>query len=64
MIWLIVLKKGNFDLGVAYDGDADRVVVVDENGGIIRSDILMSIFVKKIISKEDSVILMLNVLGH
>ena len=50
------VKKGNFDLGVAYDGDADRVVVVDENGGIIRSDILMSIFVKKIISKEDSVI--------
>lgn len=50
------VKKGNFDLGVAYDGDADRVVVVDENGRIIRSDILMSVFVKKIISKEDSVI--------
>ena len=50
------VKLENFDLGLAYDGDADRVVAVDENGGIIRSDILMSIFVKSIISKGDNVI--------
>ena len=50
------VKLENFDLGLAYDGDADRVVAVDENGGIIRSDILMSIFVQSIISKGDNVI--------
>ena len=45
------MKKGDFDLGVAYDGDADRVVCIDSYGNIIRSDILMCVFVKDILSK-------------
>jgi phosphomannomutase/phosphoglucomutase len=32
------------DLGVAFDGDADRIGVVDENGEIIRGDLLLLIF--------------------
>ena len=43
------LKSGDYDFGVAYDGDADRVVAVDENGGIIRSDILMALFLPEVI---------------
>jgi len=29
------------DIGIALDGDADRIVVVDENGDIINGDLLM-----------------------
>ena len=48
--------KNKCDLGLAFDGDADRIVAVDENGSIIRSDILISIFLSKIIKKGDSVV--------
>jgi len=51
-----VIKKGNFDFGVGYDGDADRVVAVDEKGGIIRSDILMSLFLPEILYDGDKVV--------
>ena len=43
------IKKGNFDFGVAFDGDADRIVAIDELGNIIRSDILMTLFLPDII---------------
>ena len=48
--------KNKCDLGLAFDGDADRIVAIDENGLIIRSDILISIFLSKIIKKGDSVV--------
>ena len=46
----------NSDLGIAFDGDADRVVVVDNCGKIIRSDILLSLFVSHVINKGDIVV--------
>ena len=48
--------KNKCDVGLAFDGDADRIVAVDENGLIIRSDILISIFLSKIIKKGDAVV--------
>ncbi len=38
-----VMKKGGHDIGFAFDGDADRVGVVDDTGEIIRADIVMAI---------------------
>jgi phosphomannomutase/phosphoglucomutase len=32
------------DLGVAFDGDADRIGAVDENGAIIRGDVLLLLY--------------------
>ena len=45
------VKSGNHDFGVAFDGDADRVIAIDERGKIIRSDILMTLFLPEIIQK-------------
>tara|TARA_B100000131_G_C18120965_1_gene612915 strand:- start:2832 stop:4202 length:1371 start_codon:yes stop_codon:yes gene_type:complete len=51
---VLKIKEGEFDLGVAYDGDADRVVCIDSNGQIIRSDILMCIFAQDILKKTSN----------
>lgn len=40
------VKEGDYDLGIAYDGDADRCFAVDENGNIISGDHIIYIFAK------------------
>ena len=37
------VKANNADLGIAFDGDADRALAVDENGELIDGDVIMSI---------------------
>ena len=37
------VKENNLDLGIAYDGDGDRCLAVDENGNTIDGDIIMAI---------------------
>ena len=49
-----IKNSKDIDLGVAYDGDADRVVCIDSNGNIIRSDILMCIFIKDILKTSNN----------
>lgn len=46
----IVIEK-KCDFGVAYDGDGDRVGIVDEIGNTIESDKLIAIFSRNIIPK-------------
>jgi phosphomannomutase/phosphoglucomutase len=49
-----LIESVNFmeaDLGVAFDGDADRLGVVTSDGEIIYSDRLMRLFVKDILSR-------------
>jgi len=43
-----VVDQG-LELGVAFDGDADRLGVVDENGRIIYGDMLMVLFAREIL---------------
>ena len=38
------VREGDFDLGVAFDGDADRIGAVDEKGRIVRGDLLLLIY--------------------
>lgn len=51
------MKTGQYDIGVAFDGDADRVGVVDETGEIIWADQLMALFLPEVIQTEGEVIL-------
>lgn len=46
-----VLGKGA-DAGLAFDGDADRIGVVDESGGIIWGDLLMCLYWREIMAKH------------
>lgn len=38
-----LVVAGNFDLGIAFDGDADRCLVVDEKGELVDGDHIMGI---------------------
>ncbi|MFP4661180.1 MAG: phosphoglucosamine mutase [Halanaerobiales bacterium] len=38
-----LVLENNADLGIAHDGDADRVIMVDENGKIVDGDRIMAI---------------------
>ncbi|MDI3481966.1 MAG: phosphomannomutase / phosphoglucomutase [Tepidanaerobacteraceae bacterium] len=47
----LVLKE-NLDLGVGFDGDGDRIGVVDDSGNIIFGDMLMILFWREILPKH------------
>ena len=50
---LIALVKDNhLDLGIGYDGDGDRIGVVDEKGHVVYGDRLMIIFAREILSRK------------
>jgi len=55
------VKEHRADLGVAYDGDADRIGVVDENGGIIWGDRLMIVYAKEILSESPGAVVVSEV---
>ena len=40
------VKESGADFGVAFDGDADRVIAVDEKGEIVDGDLLMLLFAR------------------
>lgn len=46
------VKENRLDLGVAYDGDVDRIGVIDERGEIVYGDKLTYIFAKDILEKN------------
>jgi len=50
------MKTGEYDVGLAFDGDADRVGVVDEKGEILWADQLMSIFLPEIIENGETIL--------
>lgn len=49
-----MIKKTGADLGIAHDGDADRVVFVTENGEVIRGDRTISLFAQEAIGKSEN----------
>ena len=51
-----IMKLGNHDIGIAFDGDADRIGVVDETGDIIWADQLMALFLPEVIQNGDTIL--------
>ena len=53
MLDLIALvKEQGLDLGIGYDGDGDRIGVVDETGRLVYGDQLIIIFAREILSRK------------
>ncbi len=36
------MKKGDYDIGFAFDGDADRVMIIDEKGNLVDGDMILA----------------------
>ncbi|MDY6791423.1 MAG: phosphomannomutase/phosphoglucomutase [Thermodesulfobacteriota bacterium] len=49
---IALVKQNRLDLGVGYDGDGDRIGVVDEKGNIVYGDRLMILFSREILSRK------------
>ena len=49
---IAMVREQRADLGIGYDGDADRIGVIDEEGRIIWGDKLMIIFARAIIQER------------
>ncbi|UCH62989.1 MAG: phosphomannomutase/phosphoglucomutase [Fidelibacterota bacterium] len=53
---IATVKLGTYDFGVAYDGDADRIGVVDEQGNIIFADILIALFLEEVARPGEAIV--------
>ena len=49
---IAAVKESNADLGIAFDGDGDRIGVVDETGRIIWGDELMVLLSREILKEK------------
>jgi len=49
---IAAVKKNQANIGIAYDGDADRVGAIDENGRIVWGDELMVVFARSILREK------------
>ena len=47
------VKKYNAHIGISFDGDADRVIMCDENGKIIDGDQIIAMLAKRWKSKKN-----------
>lgn len=47
-----LVRDNNCDVGIAFDGDGDRIGAVDEQGNIIRCDSLLGLYAAEILSRN------------
>ena len=52
---IALVKRENLDVGFGYDGDCDRIGVVDDQGEVVYGDRLMIIFAREILSRRPGV---------
>jgi len=51
------IRAGQYDFGVAFDGDADRAGFVDEKGNVIPMDMITALVAQDLLSHEQGTIL-------
>jgi len=55
------VKEQNCDFGMAFDGDADRIFFVDENGDTVNSSLISSLIITNILTKRKKEKIIYNV---
>ncbi|MGH7833592.1 MAG: phosphomannomutase/phosphoglucomutase [Candidatus Binatia bacterium] len=55
------VREEKADLGIAYDGDADRIGVVDENGNIVWGDELLILFSRDLLKTRPGAVIISEV---
>lgn len=46
------VRSGHLDVGIGFDGDADRIGVVDDQGKLLFGDRLLALFAREILSRK------------
>jgi len=46
-----MVKGTNYDIGLAFDGDGDRMLAVDEKGNVVDGDVIMAICAKDMLKE-------------
>lgn len=49
------VKSEKADLGMAFDGDGDRIIFVDENGAFLRSDLATALLADEMASRQKGI---------
>jgi phosphomannomutase/phosphoglucomutase len=55
------VRQEKADLGIAYDGDADRIGVVDEKGNILWGDELLVLFARDVLQRNPGAVIISEV---
>ncbi|KAB1187480.1 MULTISPECIES: phosphoglucosamine mutase [Haloferax] len=55
-----VVANTDADIGIAHDGDADRMMAVDETGSFVEGDELLALFAREVVSDGERVAAPLN----
>ncbi|MDD5417365.1 MAG: hypothetical protein PHW96_00565 [Candidatus Nanoarchaeia archaeon] len=50
------VEYGNYDFGIAYDCDADRLSVIDENGNFVNGNRLFCLFAKEYLKNSPKIV--------
>ncbi|MEF8784157.1 MAG: phosphoglucosamine mutase [Haloarculaceae archaeon] len=50
-----VVTETGADLGIAHDGDADRMLAVDDSGAFVPGDVLLALFAREAAGSDDRV---------
>jgi len=53
-----LVKKNKLDVGIAFDGDGDRVGAVDEKGNIIPGDMLMILYSRYVLQSQKNAVIL------
>jgi phosphomannomutase len=60
-ILIDTVKKDGADLGIAFDGDADRVGLVDQHGRILWGDEMLVLFARDILAERPGAVIVSEV---
>ncbi len=55
------VKKYNADIGIGYDGDSDRIGIVDNNGNIVWGDQQLALYSRKILKEKPGSLIIFDV---